>query len=79
MVVTLSGGSVTVSDVPEAACVPAGTGWIGLWPCVVVAVIWKRCAVPDRDWPLIAATWEEVERLMATKTTRPETVVSVLA
>lgn len=40
MVVTLSGGRVTVSEVPEAGCVPSGTGWMGLWLCAEVAVIW---------------------------------------
>jgi hypothetical protein len=36
-------------------------------------------AVPERDWPLIAVTCEEVERLMATNTTRPGVVLSRLA
>jgi len=39
MVVTLSGGSVTVSLDPRGVRVPAATGWIGLWLAEVVAVI----------------------------------------
>ena len=39
MVVTLSAGRVTVNELPDAAFVPAETGWIGLCPCVDVAVI----------------------------------------
>ena len=42
MVVTLSAGSVTVSEAPETDCVPAATGWMGLWPCAEAAVIWNR-------------------------------------
>jgi hypothetical protein len=40
MVVTLSGGRVTVREVPEAGWVPAGTGWMGLWFWAEAAVIW---------------------------------------
>jgi len=40
MVVTLRVGSVSVSEEPLAAMVPAATGATGLWPWAVVAVIW---------------------------------------
>jgi len=83
MVVTLRAGSVMVSVEPDAAIVPAATGATGLpaEACVaaVAAVIWKRCAVPLTVAPLMATTCEAVERLMATKTTRPGVVLSVLA
>lgn len=78
MVVTLSAGSVIVSDEPLTAIVPMDTGATGLCPWAVVAVIWYRCAVPERAAPLIAVTCAETERLMATNTVRPGVVLSVL-
>ena len=80
---TLRAGNVMVSFDPDTGMVPAATGATGLPPedCVaaVAAVIWKRCAVPLTVAPLMATTCEAVERLMATKTTRPGVVLSVLA
>ena len=39
MVVTLYAGKVSVSDEPLTACVPIDTGFTGLCPEAVVAVI----------------------------------------
>lgn len=82
IVVTLYAGNVSVSDEPLTAIVPMDTGVTGL-PAVlcveaVAAVIWYILAVPDRLSPLIAATCVVFARLMATNTTRPGVVLSVL-
>src|ERR1700682_3682802 len=79
IVVTLSAGSVSVNDDPLTAICPAATGWTGFCPCAEAAVIWYKCAIPERDAPLMAVTCAEVERLMATNTTRPGVELSELA
>lgn len=79
MVVTLSAGSVIVSEEPLTAIVRIDTGATGLCPWVEAAVIWYKWAVPERAAPLIAVICAEAERLMATNTVRPGVVLSVLA
>ena len=48
---------------------PAGTGCTVLWAAAVAAVIWNRWAVPDKGMPVMAVTWEALERLMEGRTT----------
>ncbi len=44
----------------------------------LAAVIWNKCAAPDKGCPVIETTWSDGERLIATMTTRTARPLSVL-
>src|ERR1700685_1536137 len=78
MVVTLRLGKLTVSEDPETAWVAEVTGCTVPWVPAGGAVMWNEWACPDKGWPEMAVVCVVAERLMATITTRPGRVLSVL-
>ena len=67
-----------MSEDPATGCTPAATGSTVVCFAAVAAVIWNKCAAPDTGCPVIAVTCSIGERLIATMTTRPLRVLSVL-